>query len=298
MVRRMAAVVLAITLSPTPVRAQEAVLTVTVLSADVHQGPSTVTPVIGHVSRGTVLPVSRNLGSWARVVWPDAPEGVAYVHVTMGRLGPSSADASAANTSPRTSFAPASGTSAAASATTTIPPVTRRPAGERMAVRGELNDTPITHIFGVGGLVGSRSSFGATARAWRSDHLGIQLAFTRDAMTSDVAAGRVTSIRVEPGVVYGLFDHVSDYVWIRPYVGSVLSFRHQTLKVSAPAPTAPASDNGMGFRVFGGSELTFAGLQRFALSAELGYRRFSTTPFPEFEADRLSASIAGHWYIK
>jgi hypothetical protein len=67
MVRRMAAVVLAVTLNPTPVRAQDAVLTVTVLSADVHKGPSTVTPVIGHVSRGTVLPVSRNLGSWAKV---------------------------------------------------------------------------------------------------------------------------------------------------------------------------------------------------------------------------------------
>ena len=47
MVRRMAAVVLALALSPAPVRAQEAVLTVTVASADVHKGPSTVTPVIG-----------------------------------------------------------------------------------------------------------------------------------------------------------------------------------------------------------------------------------------------------------
>ena len=297
MVRRIAAVVLALTLNPTLARAQDAVLTVTVLSADVHKGPSTVTPVIGHVSRGTVLPVSRNLGSWAKVAWPDAPEGVGYVHVTMGRLGPSSADASAANMPPRTSSAPASATSAPASATTTIPPVTRKSAGERMAVRGELSDTPITHIFGVGGLVGPMSSFGATARAWRSDHLGIQLAFARDAMTSDVAAGRVTSIRFEPGVVYALFDHVSDYVWIRPYVGSVLSFRHQTLKVSAPAAMEPASDNGIGFRVFGGSELTFGGVPRFGLSAELGYRRFPT-PFPEFEADRLSVSIAGHWYIK
>lgn len=297
MVRRMAAVVLALTLNPTAVRAQDAVLTVTVASADVYKGPSAVTPVIGHVSRGTVLPVSRNLGSWAKVAWPDAPEGVGYVHVTMGRLGPSSADASAANLSARTSSAHASATSAPASATTTIPPATRRPASERMAVRGELTDTPITHIFGVGGLVGSMSSFGATARAWRSDHLGFQLAFTRDAMTSDVAAGRVTSIRFEPGVVYALFDRVTDYVWIRPYVGSVLSFRHQTLKVPAPAAMEPSSGNGVGFRVFAGSELTFAGAPRFGLSAELGYRRFPT-PFPEFEADRLSASIAGHWYIK
>jgi hypothetical protein len=297
MVRRMAAVVLAVMLSPTPVRAQDVVLTVTVLSADVHKGPSTVTPVIGHVSRGTALPVSRNLGSWAKVAWPDAPGGVGYVHVTMGRLGSPSADAPAVTMSPRSSSAPASATSAPASAPPMIPLETRRPAAERIAVRGEVTDTPISHIFGVGGLVGSMSSFGATARAWRSDHLGIQLAFTRDAMTSDVAAGRVTSIRVEPGVVYALFDRVTDYVWFRPYVGSVLSFRHQTWKVPAPAAMEPVSDNGMGYRVFGGSELTFAGALRFGLSAELGYRRFST-PFPEFEADRLSVSIAGHWYIK
>ena len=290
MVRRIAAVVLALTLSPTLARAQDAALTVTVQSADVHKGPSTVTPVIGHVSRGTVLPVSRNLGSWVKVAWPDAPEGVAYVHVTMGRVGPSTGVAPGANTTPRTSSAPASATSAPAPTMTTNPPVSR------MAVSGEIGDAPITHFFGVGGLVGSRHSFGATARAWRSDHLGIQLAVARDAMTSDVAAGRVTSIRLEPGVVYALFDHVSDYFWVRPYVGSVLSFRHQTLKVLAPA-AMEVSDNGVGFRVFGGSELTFAGAPRFGLSAELGYRRFPTL-FPEFEPNRLSVSIAGHWYIK
>jgi len=295
MLRRMAAVVLAFTLTPTPARAQDAVLTVTVLSADVHKGPSTVTPVVGHVARGTALPVSRNLGSWAKVDWPDAPDRVGYVHLTMGRLGPSSADAPAAPT--RTSSALAPATSAPASAAPTISPVTRGPATERMAVRDELTGTSTTHIFGVGGLVGSQSSFGATVRAWRSDHLGIQLAFARDAMTSDVAAGRVTSLRLEPGVVYALFDRVTDYVWFRPYVGSVLSFRHQTMKVPGPAAIEPVSDNGMGFRVFGGSELTFAGAPRFGLSAELGYRRFPT-PFPEFEADRLTVSIAGHWYIK
>src|SRR5688500_9478536 len=100
MVRRIAAVVLAFALSPGLARAQDAVLTVTVVSADVHKGPSTVTPVIGRVSRGAVLPVSRNLGSWVKVPWPDAPDGVGYVHVTMGRLGPPSADGSAPNVSP------------------------------------------------------------------------------------------------------------------------------------------------------------------------------------------------------
>ena len=61
MSRRTAAVVLALTLNQAPLRAQDTVLTVDVPSADVHKGPSTVTPVIGHVPRGTVIPL---FGNW------------------------------------------------------------------------------------------------------------------------------------------------------------------------------------------------------------------------------------------
>jgi hypothetical protein len=300
MVRRIAAVALALTLNPMLLYAQDAVLTVTVASADVYKGPSTVTPVIGHASRGTALPVTRNLGSWAKVAWIDSPDGIGYVHVTMGRLS-SSNGAAPAGASSAPSAAPLASSSASAAMSpaprTAAREHTSSPTHERMAISGGPTDAPITHIVGLGGLVASRSSFGATARAWRTDHLGIQLAIARDALSSDVAAGRVTSVRLEPGIVYGLFDHVSDYVWIRPYVGSVVSFRHDTLRVSAPAALEPVSDNSIGYRVFGGSELTFAGLPRFGVSAELGYRRFST-PFPAFEADRFTVSIAGHWYIK
>ena len=95
MIRRAAAVVLALTFNPALVSAQDTVFTVTVPSADVYKGPTTVTPVVGRAPRGTVLPVSRNLGSWAKVAWPDAPDGVGYVHLTMGRLAPSKAAAPA-----------------------------------------------------------------------------------------------------------------------------------------------------------------------------------------------------------
>ena len=212
------------------------------------------------------------------------------MHVTMGRVGPPDADAPIRNVSPRASSAPAP-------ETTTIPPLTRTSVGEHVAPHRQLNVTPASHIFGVGGLLGSMSNVGATARAWRNNRLGIQFGFARDAMTSDGGAGRVTSMQFEPGVVYALSDHVSDYVWIPPYVGSVVSLRHQTLSIAAPVAPEPTSDNGVGFRVFGGSELTFASLPRFGLSADLGYRRFPT-PFPGFEAAPLSVSIAGHWYIK
>ena len=113
-------------------------------------------------------------------------------------------------------------------------------------------------------------------------------------MTSDVAAGRVSSTQFEPGVVYALLDRVSDYMWIRPYVGSAVSLRHQTWSGAA---AESVSDNGLGFRIFGGSELMFASLPRFGLSADLGYRRVPT-PFPGFEARPISVSIAGHWYVK
>jgi hypothetical protein len=290
MIRRAAAVVLALSLNPAVLAAQDTVFTVTAPSANVYKGPTTVTPVIGHAPRGTVLPVTRNLGSWAKVPWPDAPDGIGYVHLTMGRLASASGVAApSADPAPRASDPGAMATPRAPSPAGRIP---RDP----IVVTDESTGTPISHMLGVGARVASTRNFGATSRVWRNDRVGIQLSFTREAMTSGVSAGRVTSMQVEPGIVYALFDHVSDYVWIRPYVGSGVSFQRQRLNVSS-SDAVPIVDNGFGLRVFGGSELTFASAQRFGLSVEVGYRRLPT-PFAGFEPHKLSASLAGHWYIK
>lgn len=295
MTRRAAAIILALTLTPALLHAQDATLTITAASADVHKGPSTVTPVIGHVSRGAAVPVSRNLGSSIRIPWPSAPDGVGYVHVTMGRLSGGAAP-SAMSTPPAPASAPRA---AAAPVPAPVPdqPPARTPARAGVGVQGARGTTAISHVIGVGGLVQSARGFGVTGRAWRGDRLGFEFRLTRNAMTTDAAAGRMTSLELEPRVVYAIVDHVSDYVWVRPYVGSGLIFSHRTLAVSSPAAIGMASDNGMGVRVFGGGELTFASVTRFGLSAELGYRP-SSTPFPGFETDRLSLSIGGHWYIK
>jgi len=288
MIRRIAAVVLTLALTPALVHAQDTVLTVTAPSADVYKSPSNVTPVVGHASRGAVLPVSRNLGSWVKVAWPGAPDGVGYVHVTMGQLGPASGAAPATSMSPRAS--------STAAAPAPIPPA-RTAAPTRVVARPAVNKTPESHLLGVGGLVGPMSTIGASARAWRDDRLGFQLALTRDAMSSDLAGNRVTSMQIDPGVVYGLLDHVTDYVWLRPYLGAAFSFRRETLRFPAATGVEPVSDSGLGLRLFGGSEFTFASVPQLGLSVDLGYRRVPT-PFVGFEADRLSAAIAGHWYIK
>jgi hypothetical protein len=315
MIRRAVAVAVALALSQVVVHTQDVRFLISEPSADVYKGPSTVTPVIGHVPRGTTLAVLRNLGSWVKVPWPDAPDGVAYVHVTMGRLAPAGTDGATANTSPRGSSPSASASastqaSAAAVAGGPAPstvggltapqPVSgsrpHRGPRERVVIRSQ-GGPAISHIFGAGAVFGSTDSFGATARAWRDNRLGVQIGFTRDAMTSDVAPGRVTAWQFEPAVVYGLYDFVSDYFWIRPYVGSGVSFLHQTLNPSTQGAAAVASDTGVGFRAFGGGEVTFAGAPRFALSVEAGYRTVPT-PFPGFAPDHFGLSISGHWYFK
>ena len=298
MIRRAIALAVALVVwSPAIVHAQDLVFTVSVPSADVYKGPSNVTPVIGHVPRGTAMPVLRDLGSWVRISWPAAPDGVAFVHVTSGRVTPPKADTPASRPSAQGPAASSAATPAPSSADGQKI-VTPRPQAprERVAVRGPEDTTAISHVVGLGGVVGTTRSAGITSRAWRDNRLGIQIGFTREAMTNDAAGTRVTSMQVEPAVVYGLYDFVSDYFWIRPYIGSGVSVRHQTLHSSAPGTVSP-SDTGTGFRLFGGSEMTFAGVPRLALSVEAGYRRLPE-PFEGFAADRFAVSIAGHWYVK
>ena len=297
MIRRVAAIAFLLALTPALLYAQGAqdpVFTVTAQSADVHKGPSTVTPVIGHAARGAALPVGRNLGSWVRIAWPSAPDGVGYVHVTTGRLSGAGTQPSAAPT--RSTSTPTARPASAPAAMTTSPSQRTSPE-PRVGVQGPQGVTTISHVIGVGGLVQSAKGFGATGRAWRNDRVGVELRVTRNAMTSETAAGRMTSLEFEPRVAYALFDHVSDYFWVRPYVGSGVSFGHHTLSVPSPDAAQTTSSNNVALRLFGGSELTFAGATRFGLSVEAGYRP-STTPFTGFETDRFTLSLAGHWYIK
>jgi hypothetical protein len=320
MIRRAAVVVLALAINPALVRAQDtalsvpAVLTVIVDSADVYKAPSNVTPIVGHAPRGTVLPVERNLGSWVRVPWPDASDGFAYVHVTMGRIGPVKAanaaarPASTAQRAAATSKAaaakpssqqplakPASPKPPAASAPPAIPPVMRR-ADDSTAPRTQEMVVPASHGVGVGGLVAYARSIGGSARVWRPAgrrHFGAQFSLARNAATNDASTGTVTSMQLEPAFVFGAFDRITDYVWMRPYVGSGVAFRHQST-----GGLETVSDSTVGVRLFGGAELTFASAPRFGVSVDAGYRRFQASAVPGADPTRLAVSIAGHWYVR
>jgi len=155
-----------------------------------------------------------------------------------------------------------------------------------------------THNVGFGGRLGGApvGDFGVTARVWSRQRFGVQLDAFRSAITSEVAPGRVTSMEFAPSLIYLLRDHVTDNVWLRPYVGGGAVLRRSTLKI-APDVLDPVTDSTFGFRTFGGAEVTFPSVPRFAVSADLGYL-WSDDPFPGFEQDRLRFSVSGHWYVK
>jgi hypothetical protein len=289
MVRHAAAIVLVLCLSPSRLYAQSTVFTVKTASADIYTSPSTGSLVIGHAPRGARLGVTRELGSWVKVAWPSAKDGAGYVHVTMGSIARGSAQdpnrpAAIASARPAVPLAPLAPAAAARpERTEPIESAAPTPSGY---VR------PPTHVVGLGGRMGGPGlGFGATARAWPGEHLGIQVDMSRYALVD--TPGQLTSHQVTASVLYSLRDRVTDYVWVRPYLGAGPTLQRQTLNGAGDA----VSDNHIGFQAFGGGELTFASVPRFALSADLGYHWLPTS-FEGFELGGLGLSASGHWYFK
>ena len=276
----------------------DVVFTVNVPSADVYKGPTTASTVIGRAPRGSVLSVTRELGSWVKISWPDAKDGIGYIHVSKGSLGHRAATESGRQVSGRTS----SGSPATRSASPATQAAPSAPAGvgirtQSAAPVSSVYVTPSTHMFGVGARLGGPSlGFGATARAWRHDRLGVQFEVSHYAPSDSLAPESVTSLQFEPSVIYALRDHVSDNVWLRPYAGTGINFSHQTWN-PAPGTGAPLSDNKVGGQIFGGAEVTFPGLPKLAVSADLGYH-WTPNAFPGVSLGGLGLSLAGHWYIK
>jgi hypothetical protein len=296
MIRHAAAVVIVMILNPVWLHAQTVEspeLTVRVQSATIHRGPSTASPAIGRAPRGTVLVVTRDLGSWFRVEWPDAEDGVGYVHQRMGsltnrapreqRLAAAIPPSPAAPRGASPAMSPAGSTSAAV---------------EPAQLTGTTYIAAPTHFVGFGGRIGGSPSrdFGATARVWSRGRFGVQLEASRSALPSDLAPGRVTSVQFAPAAIYSIRDHVTDNFWLRPYAGGGATLRRSTFKFG-PADADGITDSGLAYRAFGGAEVTFPAVPRFAISADAGYV-WSDTPFPGFELGGFGFSLSGHWYVK
>jgi hypothetical protein len=299
MLRHVAAVAIAIALAPASVFAQQPVrLTVNAQSVDVHKFASIGSPVIGKASRGMVLVVTRELGSWVRVNWPGGEERQAFVHVSAGQITRGDA-AIAGRTAAASPARPSSG--ATAPRTTQAPTGTRTPITVRRTPVEQPRDLYVStanHSIGIGGRAGyAGMGYGASVRAWGKQRLGFQVALSRSEMLGPIVPERLTSVQIEPSVLFAPRDRVGDYFWMRPYAGSGVSLRQETLHVAVAGATTPVSENDLGLQGFGGAEFTFAGMPKFALSADLSYR-WSRTPVVGYDMGGIGLAVSGHWYIK
>ena len=297
MIRHAAAVAVGVCLIPSWLCAQTTEFTVNVQSATVHKSPSTGSPAIGQAPRGTVLEVSRDIGSWVKIVWPDAEGGVGYVHQSKGTI----ARRSTREERLAAAFVAAPATPTTVPATAATQQVTGGPnAGPQgSGLAGTTYIPTPTHIVGLGGRFGGSpvGDLGVTARVWSRNRFGIQFEALRSSVTSTTAPGQVTSMQFAPSLIYSLRDHVTDNVWVRPYLGAGAVLHRSRLKIGPTDADAIATDSGVGFRTFGGAEVTFPNVPRFAVSADVGYR-WSQTTFPGFELGGLGFSVSGHWYVK
>jgi hypothetical protein len=287
MLRSVRAAIFVILLSPGVVFAQGTTFTVTTASADVYKSPSTGSPDIGRAPRGTAHQVTRELGSWVRIEWPAAADGIGFLHVTTGRVA--------------NGAAPEAVRAAAGDAVRALPP-SPPPASETVVTR-PLNVsrrpvTPVPHVIGVGAglMTGSPMGFGVTARAWRGNRVGLRVDVARHAMGSS-ATSRVTSLQFEPSALVSLSDYIGNYLWLRPYVGAGLSMRHQTLRSGLTGPGGTLSENSTGFQTFVGTELTVANAPQLALSADVNYST-KRSAFGAFDVGGLGVGLSAHWYVR
>ena len=297
MIRQALVVGIAVCLAPSLTSAQSPEIapisefTVSVQSAAVRKAPSTGSPLVGQAPRGAVLEVTRDIGAWVKVTWPEAPDGFGYVHQSMGKLSQR-----------------ASREERLAAAFASLPPPEPLAIPEAPQSSAPLTAStrtiyvpPPTHVVGLGGqLSGATPGFGFTSRIWSRKRLGVQLDLSRSTLTSTASPAspeRVHATQFAPSVIYSVHDYVSDSVWLRPYFGGGGAFTRSKLSSGTPEVSASVSDSTLGFRAFGGAEITIPNMPRFAVSADAGYQ-WTKQPFEGFELGGLGFSISGHWYVK
>jgi hypothetical protein len=290
MLRHITAVAVLLVASQTPLYGQNMSYTVTAASADVHEGPTIASPVIGKALRGEAFEITRNLGSWVRVPWPGAQDGSGYLHVSWGTISGQSRPSA---------LIPSDAVSSAPTGLTQ-----RRAAGNTNGntTNGDLQPAPTpkpvslpSHLVGVGGALGNGPrGFAATARAWSRDRFGVQIEIGQSTRTG--AATHLRSAQFVQSLIYSLPNLVSNTFWVRPYVGSGINVYHSTLSSAIPG-IADAVDSGFAYQVLGGAELTWANLPQVALSAGVRQQFAPHTP-AAFDLGGFGVALSAHWYIR
>jgi len=304
MTRMRIAIAAVLSLTASTVQAQGTHFTVSAASASVYKAPTNVSPVIGEAKQGATLEVTRDVGSWVKVAWSKAPDGVGYVRKNAGTLGtlgaavPATAAAPAAKQAAAPQAAPTASASVGASAAPRAPSAQAGPVSRpRPSAAVPTNYVAPSHRLGLGGQVGgSAVGAGFSVRGWtKAQKIGVQFDVTHSSMTNDVFFTRMSSTQAGPRVLYAFSDHVSDSTWVRPYAGAGAHMLRAS--VTDAATGLSMSSTKMAAQLFGGAEMTLAAVPRLGLSADVGYQWYQS-PFVGYTLDGMMMSVSAHWYLK
>ena len=294
---RLAAVVMGVVLSASPVYAQDALFTITVPTANIHAAPTTASPIVATAAKGRSFAVARELGSWVAIASPADANGVAYVHLSWGRF---SRDAAVEGGAPTSAPSPVASSTESRidrqpdASTDRQPGVLTSQSGSRVepAARVQLP----SHLVGVGGRLGLQalSRFAVNGRVWFAGPVGVQLELGRSARTSP-AALRLNVTGIGFSAITSFADVTDNAMWVRPYAGGGLTLFRSSLQ--SPSGATMATDSSRGYQVFGGAEFTSASLPQVAVSADVR-RVWRTAAFSGSDEGGFGVGLAAHWYIK
>jgi hypothetical protein len=296
MIRKGAAVVVVLCLSSASLHADSVKLTVNAASAPVYRSPSVGSPVLGQASRGTALDVTREVGDWVKVSWPNSPDGVGYVRTNTGSIARGDVSSAAAPAAAASAPAPPPAFRPAPQATPALGSRAEQQPGARPSAPSAASPLLVapTHTIGFGARIGGSSlGVGGSVRGWSGRRLGAQFDVSHYAMSSLNQVGSLSAMQFGPSVLFAMNDRVTDTMWMRPYLGAGLDFSHATL--SNITPGVSDTSNTLGYRIFGGTEVTMSGLPQIGVSLDLGYYQMPA-PFVGWETKGFGAAVSGHWY--
>ena len=170
----------------------------------------------------------------------------------------------------------------------------RQPTGRNTVV------THDPHTFGVGGTLGSSfgasigrvMSVGGSFRYWMGPHVGVDL--KANWMRYNIGTNPSVA-QVAPSVTYMLNGFQGGAIGIHPYAGAGPTYA-RLHGILTTTPTATIS--GTGFQEFGGAEITFRGMNRFAISAEVVHFGLPSAFTSSHVRSGTHLAVEFHYYLR
>ena len=161
--------------------------------------------------------------------------------------------------------------------------------------------TERAHKIGLGGFGGSGG--GASFRYFVTERIGVDMdvafGFGQSAGgRTATSSGGGSTFRAAPSAVF-MFTKTHP-LWdidLRPYAGVGFNYAY-TSQVFNQTSTGQLRNSGLGMQAFGGTEITFAGIDKIAVSAQVAYYRLAVQPVNLISTSGTDFYLMFHYYIK